>query len=228
MTDHVFDNGYSHSDLPTREDVLIGRVVDGEANDADWADLERLARADGDIWKRLAHAQRVHARLERAVEDAIAVAELVDAPIYRPGRGFWGSAKSSLGWAVAAALAVALVGRFHQFIPTGSDVMTPAQQAGIIPLSAASPDEAYNRYINAGIADGRVVGEMDPVLLEARELTSESGEPVREVLVLRRVVERIAGENMPVYTIHRDEHGLPVPKPVEFPKPATPARGIGL
>lgn len=227
MTDNTFDNQFSHADLPTREDVLIGRVVDGEANDADWADLERLARGDADIWKRLAHAQRVHARLERAVEDAIAVAELVDAPIYRPGRGFWGSARSSMGWAVAAIFAIALVGRFQQYLPSPSSVM-PAQQAGFVSLNAASPDQAYNRYINAGIADGRVVGEMDPVLLEARQSTSATGEPVHEVIVLRRVVERIAGENMPVYTIHRDEHGLPVPQPMEFPKPEARRPGIDL
>jgi hypothetical protein len=221
--------------MPTREDVLIGRVVDGEAHDADWADLDRLARADAGIWKRVAHAQRAHARLERAVEDAIAVAELVDAPIYRPGRGFWGSVRSSAGWAVAAVLAVAFVGPFKDYIPGGAGLSgLPAQHAGIgyTPLHSANPEEAFNRYINAGLANGRVVGEMDPVLLEAREVPGASGATVQEVFVLRRVVERISGENLPVYTVRFDEHGLPSPRPMEFPKPAAPApgtaQGIGL
>lgn len=227
MTDHFDDN--LHSDLPTREDVLIGRVVDGEASDTDWTDLERLARADADIWKRVAHAQRAHARLERAVEDAIAVAELVDIPVYRPARAFWGSMRSSLGWAVAAVLAIAFVGRFQQYLPGSSG---PAQQAGLgstlIPLNTASPDQAYDRYIRSGLADGRVVGEMEPVLIEARQVPNAAGTPTHEVIVMRRVVERFSGENLPVYTIRMNEHGIPIPTPYEMPTKQAAPGGAAL
>jgi len=224
MTSHFDDNPHSpHSDLPTREDVLIGRVVDGEASDSDWTDLERLARADADIWKRVAHAQRAHARLERAVEDAIAVAELVDLPTYHPARAFWGSMRSSLGWAVAAVLAIAFVGKFHQYLPGGNSGGPPIITAGPS-LSSATPDQAYDRYIRSGLANGRVVGEMEPVLIDARQVPGNSGAPVHEVIVMRRVVERFAGENLPVYTIKANEHGQPTPIPVELP-PKQPTQG---
>ncbi len=222
MTDHFDDNLHPpHSDLPTREDVLIGRVVDGEATDTDWADLERVARADSDIWKRIAHAQRAHARLERAVEDAIAVAELVDLPTYQPARAFWGSMRSSLGWAVAAVLAIAFVGKFHQYMPGANPNGPPIITAGPS-LSSATPDEAYDRYIRSGLADGRVVGEMEPVLIEARQVSNAAGAPTHEVIVMRRVVERFSGENLPVYTIKTNEHGLPVPTPLELTTPTPP------
>lgn len=219
-----------HSDMPTREDVLIGRVVDGEANDADWADLERVARTDADIWKRVAHAQRAHARLERAVEDAIAVAELVDLPAYRPARGVWGRTRSGLGWAVAAALGLALVGNYQRVMPGARETIDASQVAGFgVPLHKASTDEAFNQYITSGLANGRVVGEMDPVLVEAREVEGTGGVPVREVIVVRRVVERISGANMPVFTVRTDEHGLPVPKPMDLSKPAAEkSQPVGL
>ena len=229
MTDHFDDNLHpSHSDLPTREDVLIGRVVDGEASDTDWADLDRVARADPDIWKRVAHAQRAHARLERAVEDAIAVAELVDIPVYRPARAFWGSMRSSLGWAVAAVLAIAFVGRFQNHLPGGPAQNSGVMQAGLIPLNTASPDQAYDRYIRSGLADGRVVGEMEPVLIEARQVPNGTGTPTHEVIVMRRVVERFSGENLPVYTIRMNEHGIPTPSPYELPTPAPSPTGTAL
>ena len=65
---------------PSREEVLITRIVDGEAFEDDWREFERLATDDAKIWERLARAQREHDRLVRNVSDAIAIAELVDIP----------------------------------------------------------------------------------------------------------------------------------------------------
>jgi hypothetical protein len=63
-----------------RELLLISRVVDHEATPADWAELEAMSLADPSIWHRLAQAERAHAALSDAVEDAIAIAECVELP----------------------------------------------------------------------------------------------------------------------------------------------------
>ncbi|MGP1345378.1 MAG: hypothetical protein ACTS3F_01750 [Phycisphaerales bacterium] len=115
-----------------REEVLLGRVVDREASAGDWEELERMAGVDPGVWGRLARAERAHARLCAAVEDAIAMAECVELPgMGRDGgrrlglaggggagvggavrggvrggaraRGWWWR---SAGWAVAACLGV--------------------------------------------------------------------------------------------------------------------------
>lgn len=94
---------------PTREDILIGRITDGEASPNDWAEIESIAESDPGVWHRLASSQRTHARMESAVEDAIAIAELVDAPdMRRVGRPVVAQIRSYGGWALAAGLALAL------------------------------------------------------------------------------------------------------------------------
>lgn len=106
-----------------REEVLFGRVVDREATPDDWVELERLGDADSAIWARLARAERAHARLCTAVEDAIAIAECVDLPraeVQRlrlagenavnnsGGRGWGAFIRRGAGWALAACLSLLL------------------------------------------------------------------------------------------------------------------------
>ena len=98
-----------NSNTPTREDILIGRITDGEASPNDWAEIESIAESDPGVWHRLASSQRTHARMESAVEDAIAIAELIDAPdMRRVGRPVIARIREYSGWALAAGLALAL------------------------------------------------------------------------------------------------------------------------
>src|SRR5690606_30859566 len=120
-------------------DVLIGRVVDGEATGADWAALEAAAQGDPGVWRDLALAQRDHAALAGAVGAAVGVAARVDLPIGGgsagggappAGRiGAWG------GWAAAAAVALAWGGtagplRIGVEVPGGGG--GAVQQAGLV------------------------------------------------------------------------------------------------
>jgi hypothetical protein len=105
---------------PTREDILIGRITDGEASSNDWAEIESIAESDPGVWHRLASSQRTHARMESAVEDAIAIAELIDAPdMRRVGRPVIARIREYGGWALAAGLALAL--GVTMLDPGGSD-----------------------------------------------------------------------------------------------------------
>lgn len=191
---------------PTREDVLIGRVVDGEASTADWEALDALAATDPGIWERLGRAQRIHARLERDVEDSIAIAELIDLPrehIAAASLSF--RFRQYAGWAAAAALGVALLGSLGLNLvtrPTG-----PGMNAGFTPVSAQplSPDEALDQYVRTGLASGRVLGEMPAMLVETRPAPQGAGQ---EVLYVRQILERKFVTDVTVVSVETDEHGV--------------------
>jgi len=200
----------------TREDVVIGRIVDGEASPADWRDLDAIAERDPGVWRRLAEAQRAHARLEEAVEDAIAISELIDLPQPERGRSEVVARIGRFsGWAVAALLALALLGPWrNSFITTNSPGPAtnggaqPQQIASLLPLEQATPEQAWNRYIDAGTAQGRVVERGPDVLLRAVEAP---GSDVREVYILRQVLEKVQVRDMSVIDLHQSETGAPVP-----------------
>lgn len=234
MTD-MKHNGHDH-DAPdagwgaSREDVLIGRIVDGEASQRDFEDLERLGAHDQDVWRRLAHAQRAHARLERAVEDRIALAELIELPRGHRlgGGGVIGRIGMFTGWAAAAALGVALLVQWPSpgspapgspGSPTSGGIAsteaasTPrVELASFGPLlTTATPDEAYQQYLMAGLADGRVVAEMPARLVEMREVPNSD---VREVYLVRQTLERVPATEIWVPDLRMDDagnlHSVPV------------------
>lgn len=153
-----------------REQVLLSRVVDHEASPADWAELEQRAVADPAIWHRLACAERAHARLSDAVEDAIAIAECVDLPLglsvaqrvsgdapagsrHTLWSAFW---KQSPGWLVAACLAVMMgvqaMDRLADNTASGNRLLGTAgstQAASLIPESPSR--DALAGQANPGV-----------------------------------------------------------------------------
>ena len=229
MNEHT--NDHEHYE-PTQEDVLIGRVVDQEATPQDWARLDELASDDAELWSRLGRAQRAHAGLRIAVEDAIAGAELVEIPSGRAhGAGRMSPMKRVLagaGWAVAAALGLALLNPL---------VTSPSPQGGgfnasMMPtlLSQATPDEAYTHYLASGFADGRVVSEMPTIVLEQNVLPDEGGV---ELLVVRRIVERRTTPTIENLAYRPDEFGelrlTPVePRTAIVPVAPSPATSLGI
>lgn len=200
---------------PTREDVVIGRIVDGEASPGDWHDLDRIAERDQGVWQRLARAQRAHARLERAVEDEIAFAELVELPLRRHHAvfEFVTRVRAYGGWAVAAMLALALIGSYTPLQRSLPGRMT----AGFTPLNEATPDQAYDRYVRAGRDSGRVVDTLPAVLIEADGVGSPGG---GDVLIVRRIVERMSAKDIAFYTIEPNEFSEPTLRPIEVSTPA--------
>ncbi len=119
---------------PIDRDLLISRVVDDAASASDWDQLRSLAEYDSSVWRELFEAQRAQAELAQAVEQAIAIADEIDAPIeHLPQHGMrlrfrqvaqWG------GWALAASVAIAFVAT-NLAGPSSSGV--PANEAGIMP-----------------------------------------------------------------------------------------------
>lgn len=161
----------------SREDVLIGRVVDGEASQQDFDELERLGSADPEVWRRLATAQRAHARLERAVEDRIALAELIELPRQRWLGGGGVIAKIGLagGWLAAAALGVVVFTQMGASptapVTTGQGVQSEGSVASGARLEDAFADpEMASREIAALSSDG--VEEIAEAVMPADALVS--------------------------------------------------------
>ncbi|NRA58520.1 MAG: hypothetical protein HRU13_10460 [Phycisphaerales bacterium] len=119
---------------PVDRDLLISRVVDDAASAADWDQLRSLAEYDPSVWRELFEAQRAQAELAQAVEQAIAIADEIDAPLeHLPRHGMrlrfrqvasWG------GWAVAASVAIFFVA---PNLTGPAPVIDGGNQAGIVP-----------------------------------------------------------------------------------------------
>ena len=204
---------------PTREDVLVGRVVDGEASVNDWDALESIARTDPAVWERVARAQRTHARLEREVEDAIALAELINIPSARSAAAVATTFRLRTygGWAAAAAIALAWVGL--QRPPAASPIVAPQGIASdtLASITSLPPEQLLDHYVNAGSREGRVLGQMQPMLVEARDLGEGRG---KEVWYVRPILERTTVTDLSVLDVQMDEHGTPR----YVPLPVTPVR----
>ncbi|MGP1309763.1 MAG: hypothetical protein ACTS27_06165 [Phycisphaerales bacterium] len=193
-----------------RDDVLINRVVDGEATPADWAELDVVAERDPSVWSRLAEAQRAHAALQRGVEDALTVAELVDLPhpslrlerAWNTRLRVWG------GWLVAAVVALAWIGNFAQVRSLQQQQQTTqALQAGV--TGNLTPEQLLEAYMANGKAEGRVVGEMPMVMLE----TVPTADGKAQITFVRPLVERVVVDQ--VYEVGQSDAGRPVPVPAD-------------
>lgn len=205
----------------TDRDILISRVIDGEASPEDWSALKALAEREPSVWRDLAGLQQDHAELTGAMAEIVSIADDVDAPVHAHGgvadQGrslrMWG------GWAAAAALALAWIVR----APTSEPQIVPAGQlAGLAPfgLSKDSGSEDYfDAYLRAGQQDGRVLGEVgEPVLVQT---TPQEGGGY-EVRYVRQVMERRIVPQIFGVGVGYDEQGQT--KPVLVPVKASSAR----
>ncbi|MDX9912682.1 MAG: hypothetical protein RBS39_12705 [Phycisphaerales bacterium] len=194
-------------------DILISRVIDGEATPEDWTALRAMAERDASIWSDLVAAQQDHAELCAIVSRAADAAEHVDVPVLehmservalRTRRvGAW------MGWAAAAAIALTWAGMggfLTRPARVGADGADVAGVPGAGLVDALTPDQALAQYYKAGQAEGRVLGELpERVVLEA--VPTADGRV--EVRFVRQIVERAIVHDL--YRVGEDEAGNPVP-----------------
>ncbi len=179
----------SHDDMD--RDLLVSRLAEDRAGDAEWSALRALASADPSVWTDVQLAARQARALERALEPAALAAQRLPMPTLSVdlpartdviGRIGIGSARATLGWLVAAAVALGW----------GSQWLTPltgpaANTASLAPV-IRTPDAALNEYLDLGKKAGRVVAEMpERIVLESRPAPDGNG---YEVLYVRQVLER--------------------------------------
>lgn len=187
-----------------RTEILIGRVIDGEASEAEFDELRSIAAVESSVWRDLAEAQRETAEIADAVGHSIEVADRVELPIARSESSRWGrgSLLSAGGWIAAAVLLVAWIGSGGSMVTGPGSMRIPQSAAGLVPTNAA---DALDRYLSLGREEGQVLGEVPTgVVLERRPLPEGGG---YEVIYLRQIMERTVVED--VYEIARDDAGNP-------------------
>jgi hypothetical protein len=191
-------------------DILITRVLDGEATPEDWAAFRAMAAMDPEVWADLADGQQDRAELSMALTEAIAIADRVDAPVeVVSGERITVRLRASVawvGWAAAAMLAVgAIIDRGQT--PAGG----PSNQAGL--LSVSTPEEALDLYKSKGQEEGTFISEVpERLLVESRALEDGSG---YEVIYVRQFIERAQVHDM--YRFGQDEAGNVIPLPYKQP-----------
>ncbi|MCA9300803.1 MAG: hypothetical protein KDA28_17155 [Phycisphaerales bacterium] len=182
-------------------DILISRIIDGEASPEDWTAFKSLADRDGSVWHDLATAQQDQFELEGGLAVAYEIADAVEAPVEQMVReSFQGRLRlvgSYGGWAVAAMLVLAAT--------TGNFRGGPSNRADV--LGPLTPEDAYQKYVEAGQRDGTVVGELpERIVLDSRPNVTGSG---YEVIYIKQIVEKaIVPGRLEIGT---NEVGSPVP-----------------
>jgi hypothetical protein len=209
--------------IEARSDILISRLIDGEAGAEDWKEFQALASAAPELWRELAEAQRQHELLGAVVADVANRADAVELPDLSedisfseasPGLHLAQRLSAYLGWGLAAALAIALwagVKPNANLSPpiqhgggtssTGGSAPPPAQFASL------DPSVLLQGYLDRGKTEGTVLGELpDKVLVETRPAAEGGG---YEVLFIRTILERTRVPELYEFSA-QDEAGRPV------------------
>ncbi len=199
-------------------ELLLSRIVDGEASSIEWNRLKELARANTELWRDIAEAQREHLLIVRYVDQSMRTADRVAAPVgnlrntvddamrfdddapnwnaRRAATGF-ASRSSWSGWGVAALIAMAAA--VQLFVPgssptpnnpnTGGTVTgTTPMNAGVNVVPVRSTQQALRDYIDLGKESGDVIAEL-PTKVLVETRPSPTGEGY-ELLYLRQILER--------------------------------------
>lgn len=187
------DSMHEHEDPGTERDVLISRVIDGEASPEDWSRLRAMAAGDAGLWRDLAETQHAAAGLSAAVGEAIMVADGIEAPVGSLGRqqfqrrlrsaGAWG------GWAAAATLAAGWT--FGVDLRPVSDEGSRAGE--MVPVQyrpPSTPDEALDQYLELGRKNGVVAGAQPQLLVQSIKPIVDGHGSRFEVVYVRQIVER--------------------------------------
>ncbi len=202
--------------LPTEElDILITRVVDNEATDADWSRLQELGAKDAAVWRRLAEEQQMHAMLCTAARPLLASSDEVETPLVRTtaSRSPWSlRIGAGLGWAAAAALAL-----MWYVAPGSSPTPVNATDSVVDTRQVEQPvgnltdvalrgdaDDLYSRYLDVGLQEGRVVGQLPSRMVEVQRAPDGQG---YVVLYVRPILERQRVNDL--YKFGVDEQGNP-------------------
>jgi len=193
----------------TERDMLISRIIDGRATSTDWRLLDAEGTHDPSVWRELAHAQRDHQALCAVMDRASSVADAVDLPPEAAANyrfpGVAGGVRAWGGWAAAAAILIVATSR-GVFTPSADPVLG-GNQAGLLPrigaASAETASSAWDRYLDVGAREGRVVRELpDKVMVETVPAADGAG---YDVYFVRQILERVRVPDL--YTGVTDEVG---------------------
>lgn len=232
------DNFDSQTREPVDRDLLISRVVDDAASAEDWQQLRALAEYDPSVWRELFEAQHAQAELSQAVQQAIAIADGVDAPVDDMGgmslRFRFRQAATWAGWAVAATVAVVWVAPQLMGTPTGAPSSNLAGVGPLVTLGGPSSTELNGNMFealpdNTGIGQGALANDRTFGTDQFRQASTGSTAgteqlaemPERvllevrslpngqvEVIYVRRLIEKSVMDEGDFYQVKPDDAGI--------------------
>ncbi len=180
-------------------DILIGRLLDGEATSDDRARFERLAELEPGIWRRYARGQEEARRLSAAYDHMMGTAmevELPDIAAPRPGLRFR-QLKSFSGWAAILILGAALTWTVRNGMNSSSPDSSIGQAAGIL-MSRPVDSEAAD--LQAYLNQSTVLRQLDPLVLNVEELGDG-----RLVIQFIRLIEEKVSMDRSLGDVQNDE-----------------------
>jgi hypothetical protein len=194
-----------------RDQLLMSRVVDGDAATEEWDELTALAEEDPAVWARLAQTLRAHAGVARAVNAQVAAADSVPLPVaaapaaatVEPRVAPFAHVSRWSGWAVAAVVGIAWLA----WIFNAGGPGRRAESSAPVNLAGLPAADLLQAYLDRGRQEDLVVGEVpDRILIDTRPTKTNGG---YEVLYLRQIIERTVVPDL--YRVQgRDERGQPI------------------
>ncbi|MHC4767399.1 MAG: hypothetical protein ACYTEI_01650 [Planctomycetota bacterium] len=195
-----------------RDQLLMSRVVDGDATTDQWDELTALAAEDPLVWCRLAETLRDHASFSRAINAHVAVAETVPIPsgerprasvTVEPHTSPFAHVSRWSGWAVAAVVGIAWLSWIFNAADPGRN-LEPAAPVSYAGLPAS---DLLQAYLDRGKQEDLVIGEVpDRVLINTRPSVSGQG---YELVYLRQIMERAVVPDLYQFR-GQDERGQPI------------------
>jgi hypothetical protein len=195
-----------------RDQLLMSRVVDGDATTDEWDELTVLAERDPDVWAQLAHTLRDNAGFARAVNAEVAAADAVPLPSPERARAAmtieprvdpFAHVSRWSGWAVAALVGIAWLA----WIFNAGDAARRPEPPATGSLAGLPAADLLQAYLDRGRQEELVVGEVpDRILIDTRPTETSGG---YEVLYLRQIIERRVVPDL--YRVQgQDERGQPI------------------
>ncbi|MEM7164231.1 MAG: hypothetical protein AAF581_02135 [Planctomycetota bacterium] len=211
---------------PTRDEVLISRVLDARSGSGDWRELELMAEQDPTLWRDLGASLRAEIAVRNAGEEVLDGTRRIDLPFAAndtvrstPSR-IWRHGVTGSGWLAAIVLLCVWLstgvgaGKDAAAPLPGGDTLTTNKLATNTLNTTTTFDDALTSYRTVGFEEGRLVDELPMMVVDTQVL--ESGNDQMEVLYLRRFLERATVNG--VYEVGRRDDGTAVPVPVHFTK----------
>jgi hypothetical protein len=202
--------------IEQHNDILISRILDGNATSGDWDELTALADANPALWRNLAMSLREHQAFARAVNADVAIADAIEMPLvstvatrppHNAGRhpailarvGGWS------GWAVAAVFTIVWVAGVLNLVQNTTSQPNGSAPVQTLALGGASASELLQAYLDKGRQEDFVIAEVPQrVLIETRPNGTGHG---YELIYLRQILERTVVPDL--YQFNHDESGQP-------------------
>ena len=202
--------------IEQHNDILISRVLDGNATTGDWDELTALADANPPLWRNLAMSLREHQAFARAVNADVTIADAIEMPlVHRVATGpphDAGPRPATLarvggwsGWAVAAVFTIVWVAGVLNLVQNTTPQPDGSSPVQTLAMGGASASELLAAYLDKGRQEDFVIAEVPQrILIETRPNGTGRG---YELIYLRQILERTVVPDL--YQFNRDAAGQP-------------------